>query len=232
MMHLLETVLIITNNPTYKEPIRLLFSQYKNFHLILSHSIQQALPYIQEHRLKLILLDEQVLLYNPDLAQEFLKKLISLTLNLNSILIVDQIERDIFSKYIKLGFTYITDIRIAQYMIPAVLDYLSEFNNKQPIENKIIYKGLTIFPNSGYICLKNCKIFLSQKHTDILMFIIEKDGKCNIGDLQKHIEIEAQKEIASSYITVCISRLNKQIYNATGLKIIKNRYGVGYYLVL
>lgn len=230
MIHIAESILVVTSNHYYKDQIRLLLAQYRNFNLILVPSTRKAIQYIQQCKLKLILLDENLLNTNLKLAEELLILLEARYLNTITILVSSKVTRDTFAQYLKFGITYIADMNIARYMIPAVLEYIEEFNTKQTVEQRICYKGLAIYPKQRYIYIKNCKIFLSKRHFEIISFLVFKNGKCSIDELKKHLLVEWKMEITNEYITVNISRLNKRIFQATGLKIIKNRYGVGYYI--
>ncbi len=227
-----KAILLVTNNYLSKDILTPLFSSSKTFTILKAHTIQQAIEYIKNQIIYLIIIDDGLQKSNPPLFTQLLQIIISLALGNTTVIIVEQLTQNVFAKYIRTGFTYITDIGIAQKLIPAVINYSEEFKNQRPLALAIKYHGLTIYPECNYVCFKNCKIFLSVQHLEILLFLTKNDGICEIKDLQRYLELKFNNHISNTYISVNISRINSKFKTCTGLRIIKNRYGIGYKLTV
>lgn len=225
-------ILCITNNRTYKDQFRFMFSSHHTISTLFIHNMPEAVQEIQLKRYCMILIDEDISLTNAIYFEQLLLLITSFCLNPNTIIIVPKLSNDCFCKYIRLGFTYISDIQIAQYMIPAILKYFEEFKTKRPSPQQIYYKGLYVYPKQNMIILKKCKIFIPYTWILILLFMVNHGDYCNISIIHKYVESMQGEKLSNSYISVNIHRLARRITNVTGLKIIRNRYGVGYYLVL
>jgi len=233
MIHLTNQILCITNNYTYKEQFRILLSPHNDISILFTHNLTDAILKLQSHHFVLVIIDEALSLENIQLFKQLLSLITSLCINLHTLILVPKLADEYFSKYIPLGFTYITDMSVVQHMLPAALKSIGEFKSqKPPSPERISYKGLTIIPQSNTIYLKGCCISISSVGTLILFFLIRHDGYANMCTVQKYLSSMLDKPISESYVTVSMHRLTKRIKDVTGLDIIKNRYGVGYYLVL
>lgn len=232
MVHLAEQILCITNNYTYKEQFRNILSPHTNISILFIHNIADAILKLQSRCFVLVIVDEVISLENSQTFGQLLTLITSLCINLHTLIIVPKITDEYFLKYIPQGFTYIADMQIARHMLPAVLINIGAFKSQRPPPQKIFYNGLAIDPQSNLIFLKGCKIQITPMETLVLLFLIRHRGYCSVCIIQKYIESVLEKPISQSYVTVNIHRLTQRIQNSTGLEIIKNRYGMGYYLVL
>lgn len=231
MFNSANKIICITNNYSYKEQLRSLLQSQSHTSILYTQNLSDAMLRIQSESY-FIIIDDSISQNNEILFKQLLELLVSLCINTNTLILVPQLDKSFFYKYLKLGFTYITNIQIASDLIPAILKHMEEFQFKRPPPRKIYYKGLTIFPQLNIICLKNCRVLITPIGMLILIFIIKHGGYCDIATIQKYITFTLGKAISQSYATVNIYRLSKSIQTATGLRIIKCRYGVGYYLVL
>jgi hypothetical protein len=232
MVHLATQILCITNNYAYKEQFRNILALNSNISILFIHNISEAISQLQSHHFILVIIDEVLSIEDTHMFKQLLTLITSLCINLHTLIIVPKISNDYFAQYIPLGFTYITDMSVAKHMLPAVLKNIGEFKSQRPPPQKVIYKGLILNPESNTIILKSCRIHIMPTETLILLFLIKHRGYSNTCVIQKYLCSVFEKSISQSYISVNIHRLSKRIKNATGLEIIKNRYGVGYYLVL
>lgn len=232
MIHIANEVLCITNNYTYKEQFRDLLSSQEDISISFLHNILDAIVQIQTQHFVLIIIDEILSLDNQQLFSNLLASITTLCLNLHTIILVPKIEDGYFVKYISQGYTYITDMSIARHMLPAVLKHLGEFKSHQPHLQRILYKGLTVDSQSNTIYLKDCCVPLPPTGILILLFLIEHSGCQDVCKIQKYLEYKLGRPISPTYVTVNVHRVSKRIKDVTGLDIVKNRYGVGYSLVL
>jgi len=232
MIEATKKILCLTNNFAYKEQLRRMSSYNTNISLIFVSNISDAIQDLQLKKFALLILDEDCFSKNIVLSYQLLSILTSLCINQYTLIIVPRLDEVYFTKYIQKGFTYIVDIATARYLLPAVLKYLEEFKSQRPPPEKISHKGLILDTQSHFIIFKNCKIQMHSMWIVILHFLIKQDRCCDIVKIQKYLEMIFERPISQSCISANIHRLNKRVKCATGLDIIKNRYGVGYYLVL
>lgn len=149
----------------------------------------------------------------------------------STVIVTPKFDRETFQRYIKSGYRYVVDIDTFVYLIPTILENLSDFleNNSYP-SKEFTKKGLTISVDRGYMIFHGCKISISKIALMLLCTMLNSNSYCDLKYLKDCLGTSLSKEVSPSYITVTISRLNKAIYQSTGMKIIKNRYGFGYYL--
>jgi len=232
MIEATKKILCITNNFAYKEQLRLISSSHPNISFVFVSNISNAILDLQTKKFTLIIIDDDCFTQNVALSCQLLSTLISLCMNQYALIIVPRLDETYFTKYIQKGFTYIVDMATTKYLLPAVLKYIEEFKSQRPRPEKISHKGLILDTQSHYIVFKNCKIHMHSMWIVILNFLIKQERCCDIAKIQKYLEIIFERPISKSCISANIHRLNKRVKCATGLGIIKNRYGVGYYLVL
>ncbi|KKP92847.1 MAG: hypothetical protein UR96_C0004G0014 [candidate division WS6 bacterium GW2011_GWC1_36_11] len=232
MVNSAEEILCITNNYAYKEQLRNLFISHSDIAFTFANNISEAEVRLQDKRFSLILIDDSLIQENPYDSEKLFALLVSLCLTQHVLIIIPALEKDLFYKYISRGFTYITNMETARYMLPAVLRHLEEFKLKRPPPENISFKGLSIYPQSSTLIFKKCKISITNIGMLIILFLVKHGGHSSTCAIQKYLQSILRREITESYVSVNIHRLTKSIYKVTGLKIIKNRYGVGYHLVL
>lgn len=232
MIETTKKILCLTNNFAYKEQLRQISSSHSNISFIFVSNISNAILDLQTKKFTLIIIDDDCFAQNVALSCQLLSTLIALCMNQYTLIIVPRLDEIYFKKYIKKGFTYIVDMATTRYLLPAVLKYIEEFKFQRPQPEKISHKGLILDTQSHCIVFKNCKIPMLSMWIVILHFLIKQNSCCDIAKIQKYLEMIFERPISQSCISANIHRLNKRVKCATGLDIIKNRYGVGYYLIL
>lgn len=164
-------------------------------------------------------------------SEILLKHIAANNLYNSTIIVTSQFDRNTFQRYIKRGYRYIIDTDTFLYLIPIILENLTYFlQNSTHIPKEITKRGLVLSIECGCIIFHECKIFISKSAMILLCALLNSNSYCNTKYLQNYFEKSTTRHVSSSYITVTISRLNKEIYKATGMRIIKSRYGFGYYL--
>lgn len=223
------TILLVTKTCKCTHEIKevLKTSQFRT-----THTIVEAQEIIKKNSICLVLVEDIFKKYDMLAYKNFLSELFDLSLNRISIIIVEEFSTNIIKKYIQKGFTYIATTEVAQYMIPAAVEYLEEFKFHNCSKEITKYKSLKICPSEEYIVFKDCKIFLSKISIEILNYLSQKAGHASKTSLKRYLEYKIKKPISDGYLTMNISRINQKLQQGTGLKIIKCRYGLDYYLDL
>lgn len=232
MVEIPHQILCITNNHICKNQLRTILSSQCHTSILFLQSIPEVKAQLERKRFPIVLIDEQISKDNQLAFERLLSVLISLCMNSSTFILVPELRNEYFLKYIGMGFTYITDMRTIQYMLPAVLLHMQGFIYQLPLPQETYYKGLYVYPKSSTILLKQCSIKVTSTGILILLFLIKHRSYCKTECIQQYISSSVRKDITPSYVSVNIHRLSKEIKAATGLEIIKNRYGVGYYLAL
>ncbi len=225
-------ILCITNNYSCKEQLRGVLYQSRHTSFLFVHNTSQAIQEIKAKRYPLILIDTHVADTNLSNFDQLLELLSNLCLNLSTIIIVPELNHNSFYRFIKHGFTYITDMKVGREVIPAILEHMEEFQSTNFLTSEISYKGLCLYPKQNIVIFRKCTIILTNTLMLILLYMIKHEGYCDIVAIRSYIESIQGKQVSDSYVTVNMNRLCKKIKDATGLKIIKSRYGIGYHLVL
>lgn len=232
MVHPENQILCLTNNHTYRELLRATLSSQKNITPLFASDIAEATYNVESKCFALVIIDEIFAQKDSSNFNQLLVALTSLCFNQYTIIIVPQLESKYFCRYISQGFTYIVDIEVMRYFLPAVLKHMEEFKFQRPPPQEITFKGLTIYPQSNTLLYRKCKISATKTQILILLFLIRNKGYTPTSTIQKYLESALGTTISESNVTVNIYRMIKHVKDVTGLEIIKNRYGVGYYLVL
>jgi DNA-binding response OmpR family regulator len=103
---------------------------------------------------------------------------------------------------------------------------LGVYNKKEKIE----CKGLTLNKTDKTLSINNNCVILSNSEYLIIEYMLTNNEIHQTNNLIKYISSEKEKEISVSALTVLIKRLRTKLNKGTGMELIKNRYGRGYYL--
>lgn len=225
MEHLIKEILLITCNCIYKNYIRASTLPLSNIHLIFEPHIKEAINIINSQSLYLILIDSTLIKDNKE-STELLAIISQKLLNLRTIIVSSKFTEKIFLQYARQGMTYVTDEEYAKSLIPVILKYPDLLIDPP----KLNYKNLVLYPTERIVLINNCKIRINLLSTQILECLIKNNGKISKSNLIT--SISEKSPVTKEYIEVTISRLNKITKQCTGIKLIRNRYGMGYYLTI
>ena len=111
-------------------------------------------------------------------------------------------------------------------LIARIKKSLSLIDNDSYIE----YHGIKLHTDRQEVILNNVHVYISRKETKLLEYIINAIVNHNY---KNETSINTLSHLLNSNekaTRMCINRLKKKFYENTGMKIIKCRYGVGYYI--
>lgn len=97
------------------------------------------------------------------------------------------------------------------------------------------HHALTVNIDQQYATWENCKIFLSQKECLLLSLLVDRakeDNPLKCKELKNGLSNIIGQDVSEKCIRICIHRIRKKFKEQVGLDIIKNRYGVGYYIAV
>lgn len=100
-------------------------------------------------------------------------------------------------------------------------------SQKSPI---IAQNGLFLHKVHKYIKYKNNVIFLSNTEFLLMEYLVITNNYLSTQNIVNYLKNNKEKEYNKACATVLINRLSRKIFKGFGLKIIKSRYGMGYYL--
>lgn len=88
------------------------------------------------------------------------------------------------------------------------------------------YHGLRLYIRESFVIYNGIKVFLSEKDAEILKILLNSNIPLSIESVSRDLNsnINASR--------MCINRLVKKLERCTGRRIIKCRYGVGYYIAI
>lgn len=115
--------------------------------------------------------------------------------------------------------------------LQVLLKYKVEKMFYENINSPIIQqKGLFLHKLHKYIKYKNNVVFLSNTEFLLMEYLVITNNYLSTENIVNYLKNNKEKEYNKACATVLINRLSRKIFKGFGLKIIKSRYGMGYYL--
>ncbi len=112
---------------------------------------------------------------------------------------------------------------------PINVNLLNGVISKFQGSNEFIeYHGLKLYLKDLVLEYKQCRINITKIEALIIKALIFNKGFCSLERLCEY----ARRDLTSNYIQVIVTRINNKSKLATGIKIIKNRYGLGYRIAI
>lgn len=90
--------------------------------------------------------------------------------------------------------------------------------------------GLYLHKVHKYIKYKNNVIFLSNTEYLLTEYLFQSNNYISTEKITQLLKMNKEKDYNKACATVFINRLSQKISKGFGIKIIKSRYGIGYYL--
>lgn len=216
--------LILSNSPSFNRIVRGNIQQYGAiFHC---KNITSALGNLEKDCYSAIIIDSRIDRLKLDnlLLTLFRKNLSDSTI----IFFEDITQADIlrYCRYCISNLFLFSNITV--FLTPTIKRILHLI----PEADRIVLKdrGISLYLNSNYAIYKGCKIILSKTEIYILQYLLSRDSICSRKELITYLSKTIGKEISTTYLTVSISRARKKIFKHTGVNLIKNRNGFGYYI--
>lgn len=219
--------LLLSNSSSFCQIVRENIQQYG----IIFHckSITSAIGHLENDCYCCIIIDKDIentdkLQYNTLLFTIFKKNFSDLT-----IVFFEDITQSNILKYCRYGITNLFFLSsISLFLAPIIKRILHLI----PEPDRVVLKdrGISLYLNCNYVIYKGCKIFLTKTEMLVLQYLLKKNSVCSKEELISHLSKTIGREISLAYLTVNISRLRKKIFKHTGVKLVKNRNGFGYYI--
>lgn len=219
--------LLLSNSSSFCQIVRENIQQYG----IILHcrDITSAIEALNNGYYSAIIIDKDIentdkLQYNTLLFTIFKKNFSDLT-----IVFFEDITQSNILKYCRYGITNLFFLSsISLFLAPIIKRILHLI----PEPDRVVLKdrGISLYLNCNYVIYKGCKIFLTKTEMLVLQYLLKKNSVCSKEELISHLSKTIGREISLAYLTVNISRLRKKIFKHTGVKLVKNRNGFGYYI--
>jgi DNA-binding response OmpR family regulator len=94
------------------------------------------------------------------------------------------------------------------------------------------YHGIILNEKCQYIIYNNCKVFLSQMECHLLSALMEEETPLSCHQIQTILQNNINKNLSVDSVRVSIYRIRRKLKEGIGLDVIKNKYGVGYYIAI
>jgi hypothetical protein len=92
------------------------------------------------------------------------------------------------------------------------------------------YHGLILNQKEQYAVYNDCKILLSRQESLLLSIFMEQSAPLSCSCIKKVVVNSRGEDVLESTVRARINRVRRKFKEATGLDIITNRYGQGYFL--
>jgi len=143
--------------------------------------------------------------------------------------IPDENSTEIVTKGFQYGIDdYIRKPFSQQELIARIKKLLSMIDCSDYIQ----YHSLRLYINRQELLFNDIRIYLSKNETKILDQLINNKGKPSSLSILSKILSHNNAITNDTAIRMCVARLKKKLEENTGMKIIKCRYGVGYYIAI
>ncbi len=219
--------LILSNSLSFYQIVREDIKQYGT--VLHCKSIISAIEHLENDYFSAIIIDKRIeqansLQYSTLLLTIFKKNLSDLTI----IFFEDITSSDIlkYYRYCIPNLFFLSNISI--FLIPTIKRILYLI----PEPERVVLKdrGISLYLSCNYMIYNGCKILLSRTEILILQYLLKKNSLCNNEELISYLSKTIDRKVSTAYLTVNISRLRKKIFKHTGVKLVKNRNGFGYYI--
>ena len=219
--------LILSNSQSFYQIVRKDIQQYGT--ILHCKNISSAIENIKNDYFLAIVIDSNIektdyLQYNILLPTIFRKNYSDLT-----IIFFEEITPPDILKYYRYCIQNLFSVSsINVFLVPIIERILHLI--PEPDEVVLKDRGISLYLNCNYMIYKGCKIFLTKTEIQILQYLLKKNSVSTREELIYHLSKTIDKEISLAYLTVSISRLRNKIFKHTGVKLVKNRNGFGYYI--
>lgn len=136
--------------------------------------------------------------------------------------IVEDTSYDNIKSLFENGSDYILEYPINKNIFQCVIQKSLGIIKKESQEY-MYFHGIELNTHKNIVRYRGCAILLTKTESLLIKTFFEKKGIVNIPNI-------GSMDISSKYLQVLIARINKKTKDCWGLKIIKNRYNLGYYI--
>ncbi len=112
-------------------------------------------------------------------------------------------------------FRYIVDLR----------DRLSSYNFKK-------YHGIYLNEAAHYVIFNDCKIFLSDTETALLSLLMKEEQYLRCEEIKRGLENKTDNTYKTESVRIYVQRIREKFLTCTGINVIGNKYGRGYYITV
>ncbi|MDD4381811.1 MAG: hypothetical protein PHE21_00485 [Candidatus Dojkabacteria bacterium] len=222
-----KDILVLLSSNEIKEQIRNILLGISTFNIHFQKILDHAINDIQSHYYKVIVIDED---FRKDSKfNTLMSVLFSEYLNSETVILLNDNSFDNLQFYLRYNITCLIEKPIKKDLLKAIifckLELLEQYKNKL-IQNY----GISLYPHLNYLIVKGCKIYLSKSQLDIIFFLLTNNNPCESRSILKYLSYCRDRDITQSYLSANIAQLKKKFTKHTGLVVIKNRKGFGYYI--
>jgi hypothetical protein len=104
-------------------------------------------------------------------------------------------------------------------------DRLASYNFKK-------YHGIYLNERSHYVIFNDCKIFLSETETALLSLLMKEERYLRCEDIKRGLENKTDKTYKTESVRIYVQRIREKFVTCTGINVIGNKYGRGYYITV
>ena len=217
-----KTILLLCSNIPLTKLIQNSVKQIPQVKLILRNDFLDA-KYILTHRyIDLIIqcpLHNNIVRENPT------------TLHIPTITLTDKKDSKILREYFKAGTDYILPIPFSPQFLTLLIQKACGLI-RDHIKDEIRYHNLILLPNQNILKYKETRIDLTTNEKHLIKLILENNFPIQSHEIYKYISNKCPDTITEKQIYTTISRLNRKFKKNTGLTLLRNKYGVGYYITI
>ncbi len=219
-----RNVVLLSKNTDTREKIRLVIGKFPECTLQILKSKEYLLTIMDP---KLIIIDLESLKDLPEILEKL--KIAKRSYTFYSLFIVSNIEKVNVIEIFKYGVDDIVENPIKISLIDAL--FHKYFRNLKDTVNTVLHaRGIDLYFEDSYAIFRECKIPLNRVEGIILSILMESQKPISIDNIRLEINNSLNKEISHQNIRINIYRIRQKFIKCTGLNIIGNKHGKGYYI--
>ena len=134
---------------------------------------------------------------------------------------------------ISYGIEFVLAKPLDQITIEGILfRYIVTFRDRLSSYNFKKYHGIYLNERAYYVIFNDCKIFLSDTETALLSLLMKEGRYLRCEDIKRGLENKTDKTYKTESVRIYVQRIREKFITCTGVNVIGNKYGRGYYITV
>ncbi len=199
-----DAILLLSNHFQLRDLLR---SKLPSINKSITLLNKNSLENVNDFNIKLTIIDDN---QNFEILRNIVTSNTAVLLKENSLLN--------FKHIFSYNINFIIELPINENLLCAIV-YKSFGLLKDKCPEFVLFHNLKLCLSDNYILYKESKINLTQKESSVMYELMTKQSVKPQGGM-----------FNERYLQVTVFRINKKFKECTNMKIIKSKYGVGYYI--
>ena len=224
-----KEILVVEDNPSIQKLLKDSLSKYPQFNIKISPNLLNARSIIKNNHLDLIILD----LILPDGSGYDLCKYIRQNSNFSNIKIIILTQKSDIETRVSSFRTGADDYLPKPFYPQELIERINRLvglSQHQSNENLIKYQNFTLDTNFKKLMFNDSQVLLTHTEALVIQYLFTQNPKPQKQQLITYLNTKQIRSTNESALAVLMQRLRTKLEKTIGMKLIKTKYGYGYYL--